>query len=203
MKPPTAISVVPSVRCAHRSAGGRRCRLSVSDPRSVFCPQHRSEQLEEEAADHYLYLSHNYQCFQTAQGINHSLHTLNPLLAQNVISRRRAAVLSHICGLLLRTLPQIDADKAAGITDPTKPPPIKVPVRVEDADSDEDIEEDEDSDLNSESDADPDADSDPDLDSDADWHVETDTDSDPDSDPESGNTWDPSTPEHDPKKNAA
>jgi hypothetical protein len=39
------------------------------------------------------------------------------LLAENRISPRRAAVLSHICGLLLRTLPQIDPDQAAGITD--------------------------------------------------------------------------------------
>src|SRR5712692_10301154 len=180
MKPQTANSVVLSVRCAHRSSGGRRCRLSVSDPRSVFCPQHRSEQLEEEAADHYLYLSHNYQCFQTAQGINHSLHNLYALLAQNRISPRRAAVLSHICGLLLRTLPQIDADKAAGILDPTKPVPINVSVRDEVADSDEDF--------------DLDSDSDPDSDSDMD------SDSDSQTDPDSTNTWDPSLPEPDPRK---
>jgi hypothetical protein len=61
---------------------------------------------------------------------------LYQLLAQNRISPRRAAVLSHICGLLLRTLPQIDADKEAGITDPTKS--IDVAVAHEDADSDTD-----------------------------------------------------------------
>src|SRR5207245_1173989 len=38
------------------------------------------------------------------------------------ISPRRAAVLAYISNLLLRTLPQIDADRAAGIIDPTKPP---------------------------------------------------------------------------------
>ncbi len=117
MKPQTANSVVISVRCAHRSAGGRRCRLSASDPRSVFCAQHRSEQLEEEAADHFSYLSRNFQYFQTAQGINYSLMNLYQLLAQNRISPRRAAVLSHICGLLLRTLPAIDGDNEDGITD--------------------------------------------------------------------------------------
>ncbi len=121
MKPQAADSAVLSVRCAHRSSGGRRCRLSVSDPRSVFCAQHRSEQLEEEAADHFDLLSQNSQGFQTAQGINHSLHNLYTLLAENRISPRRAAVLSHICGLLLRTLPAIDADNEAGITDPTAP----------------------------------------------------------------------------------
>jgi hypothetical protein len=186
MKPQTAISVVPSVRCAYRSAGRRRCRLSVSDPRSVFCPQHRSEQLEEEAADHFSYLSHNFQCFQTAQGINHSLHNLYALLAQNRISPRRAAVLSHICGLLLRTLPQIDADKAAGIFDPTKPVPINVAVRDEDADFDGD----EDSDL----------DSDDEEESETESESDTVTLTDADVDPNSTNTWDPSVPETDPKK---
>jgi len=202
MKPQSANSIALSVRCAHRSAGGRRCRLSVSDPRSVFCPQHRSEQLEEESADHFLYLTHNYQCFQTAQGINHALHNLYAPLAQNRISPRRAAVLSHICGLLLRTLPQIDADKAAGILDPTKPVPINVSVRDEVADSDEDIEEDteehQDSDLDSDSEADPDIESDSDSDSDTD--ADSDTDEDPDSHPDSANTWDASLPEPDPKK---
>src|SRR5258708_5144086 len=153
MKPQTTNSVVLSVRCAHRSAGGRRCRLSVSDPRSVFCAQHRSEQLEEEAADHFSYLSRNFQYFQTAQGINHSLHNLYALLAQNRISPRRAAVLSHICGLLLRRLPQMDADKAAGIIDPTKPVPINVPRLDEDADSDDE----EDSGLDADEDADTDS----------------------------------------------
>jgi hypothetical protein len=47
---------------------------------------------------------------------------LYQLLAQNRISPRRAAVLAYISSLLLRTLPQIDADNAAGITDPTKLP---------------------------------------------------------------------------------
>ncbi len=182
MKPQTPNAVVLSVRCAHRSSGGRRCRLSVSDPRSVFCPQHRSEQLEEEAADHFSYLSRNFQYFQTAQGINYSLMNLYQLLAQNRISPRRAAVLSHICGLLLRTLPQIDADKAAGILDPTKSMPINVPVQDEHAVSDED----EDSDLDSDSDSDPDTD--------------TDSDTDTETDPDSTNTWDASLPEPDPKK---
>ena len=60
------------------------------------------------------------QDFQTAQGINHSLRHLYWLTAQNRISSRRAAVLACIGSLLLRTLPQIDADNAAGIKYPTK-----------------------------------------------------------------------------------
>jgi len=114
---------------------------------------------------------------------------LYQLLAQNRISPRRAAVLSHICGLLLRTLPQIDADKAAGILDPTKRLPINVAVPDEHADSDKD-DEDEDSDLDSGSDSDPDTDTD----------SETDTYTETDRDPGSTNAWDPSIPEPDPKK---
>jgi hypothetical protein len=188
MKPQSANSVVVSVRCAHRSSGGRRCRLSVSDPHSVFCPQHRSEQLEEEAADHYQYLSSNYQDFQTAQGINHSLHNLYALLAQNRISPRRAAVLSHICGLLLRTLPQIDADRAAGIIDPTKPVPTNALASDEDADSEEnfDLDSDDDSDVR--------------ADSESDTPTQTEAEKETSIRLDSANTWDPSIPEPDPNK---
>ncbi len=92
MKPPTANSV--SLRCAHRTVGGRQCRLSASDARSGLCPQHRAEQKQVEAADYYRHLTTNFQFFQTAQGINYSLMDLYQLLAQNRISPRRAAVLS-------------------------------------------------------------------------------------------------------------
>ncbi len=46
---------------------------------------------------------------------------------------RHAAVLAYINSLLLCTLPQIDADNAAGITDPTKPPAKTLPIPVPDA----------------------------------------------------------------------
>ncbi|OLD62056.1 MAG: hypothetical protein AUI53_03105 [Acidobacteria bacterium 13_1_40CM_2_60_7] len=120
MKPQTANSV--SLRCLYRTPGGRQCRLSASGAQSGLCPQHRAEQKQEQAADHYLHLITNFEGFQTAQGINLSLGNLFQLLAKNRISPRRAAVLAYISSLLLRTLPQIDADRAAGITDPTKPP---------------------------------------------------------------------------------
>ena len=121
MKSPTLNSAVPSARCAYRTPSGRRCRLPVADARSSLCPKHRAEQQQLQAADHYCHLAINYQEFQTAQGINHSLHNLYVLLAQNHISARRAAVLSYISSLLLRTLPQIDADIAAGIKYPPRP----------------------------------------------------------------------------------
>ncbi len=126
MKSKTAKPAVLSLRCAYRTSDGRQCRLSVTDARSGLCPHHRSAQIQTEAADHFPYLSRNFQYFQTAQGINYSLMNLYQLLAQNCISPRRAAFLSYISSLLLRTLPQIDADRAAGITDPTKPMPINV-----------------------------------------------------------------------------
>jgi hypothetical protein len=125
-----------------------------------------------ESADHYKHLTTNFQCFQTAQGVNFSLMNLYQLLAQNRISPRRAAVLSYISSLLLRTLPQIDADKAAGIIDPTKP--IDVPVATEDADTDDD--------------EGPETESDTVTPTDTDVH------------PNSINTWDASIPEPDPKK---
>jgi hypothetical protein len=101
---------------------------------------------------------------------------LYQLLAQNRISPRRAAILAYISSLLLRTLPQIDADKAAGIIDPTKS--IDVSAADEDADANGDT--DEDSDLDSDS--------------------ETPTEKETETRLDSVNTWNPSIPEPDPEK---
>jgi hypothetical protein len=115
---------------------------------------------------------------------------LYQLLAQNRISPRRAAILSYISSLLLRTLPQIQSDKAAGIIDSTKF--IDVSVADDDADTDSD----EDSDL----------DSDEDADTDSETEVVTETATKTATATETGthlnstNTWDPSIPEPDPKK---
>jgi hypothetical protein len=115
---------------------------------------------------------------------------LYELLAQNRISPRRAAVLSYISSLLLRTLPQIDADTAAGITDPTKKPlPTNLPIPDEHPDSEEDLNEAEGSGLVTDSDFDTNAH--------ADTCADTVSDAKPDHKP---NTWDPSLPEPDPKK---
>src|SRR5882672_7893032 len=67
-------------------------------------------------------LFENRRDFQTAQGVNNSLRSLYWLAAQNRISTRRASVLAYIGSLILRTLPQIDADNAAGIKDPIAKP---------------------------------------------------------------------------------
>ena len=99
-----------------------------------------------------------------------------------------AAILSYISSLLLRTLPQIQSDKAAGIIDPTKF--INVSVSDEDADTDTDIDTDTDEDTDLDSDEDSDVDSD----------SETPTEKEMETRLHSINTWDPSIPEPDPKK---
>jgi len=129
-------------------------------------------------------LSRLSERFKTAQGINYSLMNLYQLLAQNRISPRRAAILSYISSLLLRTLPQIHSDKAAGITDPTKFINVSVADEAADTDTDED------------SDLDPDEDSDVDSGTDSETPTEKETETRLDS----INTWDPSIPEPDPKK---
>ena len=145
MKLQTVKSAIPSVRCAHRDSSARQCRLLTSGPHSRLCPQHQAQQKQKESADFSDILFRDSHDFQTAQGINHSLRHLYWLTAQNSISSRRAAVLAYIGSLLLRTLPQIDADNAAGIkyqpqklsvpaitdaaaiTDPPKPLNVSVP----------------------------------------------------------------------------
>jgi hypothetical protein len=127
MKLQTAKSAVLSLRCAHRDPSGRQCRLRASDAHSGLCPQHQADQKQTEAADYSDVLFKDSQAFQNAQGINHSLRQLYWLTAQNRISTRRAAVLAYIGSLILRTLPQIDADRAAGIIDPTKPKQATIP----------------------------------------------------------------------------
>lgn len=127
MKLQTFKPAVLSIRCIYRAPSGRQCRLAVSDAQSGLCPRHYAEQKGRENADVSTVLFKEFQGFQTAQGINFTLRDLYWLVAQNRISARRAKVLAYISGLLLRTLPQIDADRAAGIIDPTKPKPVAIP----------------------------------------------------------------------------
>jgi len=120
MKLQTVKSAIPSVRCAHRDSSARQCRLLASGPHSSLCPQHLAQQKQKESADFSDILFRDSQDFQTGLGINQSLRHLYWLTAQNRISSRRAAVLAYIGSLLLRTLPQIDADIASGIKYPPK-----------------------------------------------------------------------------------
>jgi hypothetical protein len=118
---PQSAKINEFTRCQHRRPSGRRCRLAVTAPGAPFCFPHTQEFNKADSLDHKAALLTNHQGFQTAQGINHSLGNLYKLLAANYISPRRAAVLAYINSLQLRTLSAIDADNAAGITDPTAP----------------------------------------------------------------------------------
>jgi hypothetical protein len=125
MKPKSANanSVLDSTRCQHRTTSGRRCKLPIEAPGKLLCYMHTREMLKADTLNLKTALLTDHQGFQTAQGINYSLRNLYILLANNYISPRRAAVLAYINSLQLRTLPAIDADQAAGITDPTAPQP--------------------------------------------------------------------------------
>jgi hypothetical protein len=123
MKLQAANSSALSTRCQFHTSSGRQCRLFASDQHSRLCSHHLAIEKQKDTSNIYAPLIRNSQGLQTAQGINYSLSNLYELLAKNHISPRRAAVLAYINSLLLRTLPQIDADNAAGIKDPTKLPP--------------------------------------------------------------------------------
>jgi hypothetical protein len=111
-------------RCWHRTPSGRRCKMPILRVGEQLCYQHTVEYKKADAFNLESALLARNQAFQTAQGINNALQNLYILLANNYISPRRASVLAYISSLLLRTLPAIDADRAAGIIDPTAP---KVP----------------------------------------------------------------------------
>ncbi len=116
-------SATDAARCQRRRPSGRRCKLPVVAPGAPFCLTHTQEFNKADTLHLKTALLTDHQGFQTAQGINYSLRNLYILLANNYISPRRAAVLAYINSLQLRTLSAIDADQAAGITDPTAPQP--------------------------------------------------------------------------------
>jgi len=202
MKPKTENFPSLTQRCVHHDTNGRQCRTLALDSRSGLCPHHLALQQQNEASNVYAGLIRNSQGLQTAQGINYSLSNLYELLAKNRISPRRASVLAYINSLLLRTLPAIDADNAAGIYDPTKPAPVVMPIIVpaptqvaEEGDDacgrdDADYDDHQDSDDLAAASSNPDANS----------KAVTRTPSNSPSDPGSTTAWDPSIPEPDPTK---
>ena len=116
-------SAVDSTRCTHRTPSGRRCRMPVVAPGHRLCGTHTDEIIKADRLNLSDALLTNSHDFQTAQGINFALGGIFRLLAANCVSARRASVLAFICSQLLRTLPAIDADNAAGIKGPTAPQP--------------------------------------------------------------------------------
>jgi len=133
------------------------------------------------------FFSHSCALFCQHQKLNSFVFKRFHALSQNTRGwGTPAAILSCSSSLLLRTLPQIQSDKAAGIIDPTK----LINVSVSDEDADTDTNTDEDTDLDSDEDSDVDSDSD----------SETPTAKEMETRLHSINTWDPSIPEPDPKK---
>ncbi len=96
-------------RCQYRTLTGRQCASRVFDKASAFCLRHASAPPRdtEDLAEPLLQRS---CCFQNALGINQAVASLYILLSSGRISPRRAAVLSNMAGLLLRTLPAMDKD---------------------------------------------------------------------------------------------
>ena len=110
MKQQSPSSNSTSERCQHRTRTGRQCRSLVSDPGNSFCAAHADSE-PADSQDFSAVLTERACRVQNAQGINHSLGALYTLLAQGRISPRRASVLAHISGLLLRSLAAIDHDR--------------------------------------------------------------------------------------------
>ena len=105
-------SINDSARCQHRTTKGR-CTMLAVDPKRQLCFDHARQALKlRQEADFAKYLVKEASGFQTACGINHALGDLYILLAQGLITPRRASVLAHILSLLLRTFPAIDTDKS-------------------------------------------------------------------------------------------
>jgi hypothetical protein len=125
MKSANTSTIIDAHRCGHRTPSGRRCKLPIEGPGKPLCFTHTQELMKSDALNLKNALLTNHEGFQTAQGINFSLGNLYKLLAAGYISPRRASVLAFINSLQLRTLPAIDADQEAGITDPTEEPELE------------------------------------------------------------------------------
>lgn len=97
---PNANSVQP-VHCLFRSPSGRFCRLPIADRDSSLCYRHAFDQRKQASADLLQRLTDDCDEF----GIHNSLSELYKLLAADLITARRAAVLAYIANLLLRTIP--------------------------------------------------------------------------------------------------
>ena len=103
---PNAVS-----RCRYRSSSGRRCKATIRNHKLDFCPKHaESVPISQPPADFLHRLTTDSDDFSTALGIHNSLSELYKLLAADLISARRAAVLAYIANLLLRTIPIVQSE---------------------------------------------------------------------------------------------
>jgi hypothetical protein len=104
-------SALALTRCQHRTPAGRRCRFTVKDQSSSYCPSHSGHYLEDPAAaDLAPALLGDCTEINTAQDMKRVLGKIFLLLAQNRISVKKAATLTYIIQQLLRTLPAIEKE---------------------------------------------------------------------------------------------
>lgn len=97
--------------CRYRTPTGRQCRQLVLSANEKFCPKHSAPQfLANPVGDFRKLLTTDADEFTTAMGIHNSLSELYKLLAADLISARRAAVLAYIANLLLRTIPVVHSE---------------------------------------------------------------------------------------------
>ena len=109
----TRISATPSPesRCRYRTPGGRRCRDEAHNLRLGLCRKHSTSQNSPQpSADFLRRLTTDCDDFTTALSIHNSLSGLYKLLAADLITARRAAVLAYIANLLLRAIPIVHSE---------------------------------------------------------------------------------------------
>jgi hypothetical protein len=98
-------------RCRYRTPAGRSCRQLAHDASLGLCPKHAGPQFAvRPVGDFRKVLTTHCDEFATAIGIHNSLSELYKLLAADLITSRRAAVLAYIANLLLRTIPVVHAE---------------------------------------------------------------------------------------------
>ncbi len=115
MKPKTANPV--SLRCIHRTPAGRQCRRFAADAHSALCPQHRAEQNQVQAADHYLHLTRRFHDFPN------SWHRTASRLAVPPFSPTSAACFSARCRKLTPTTPPGSSSHPRCCPSQTQSPP--------------------------------------------------------------------------------
>jgi len=109
----TNTSALPasSSQCLYRSPSGRHCRQLAENAGVGLCSKHAAPHFSFRPNANFLRrLTVDSDDFTTALGIHNSVSELYKLLAADVISSRRAAVLAYIANLLLRTIPIVHSE---------------------------------------------------------------------------------------------
>ena len=109
----TNISASPasSSQCLYRSPSGRHCRHLAENAGVGLCSKHAAPHFSFRPNANFLQrLTTDCDEFTTAMGVHNSLYELYKLLAADLITARRAAVLAYIANLVLRTIPVVHSE---------------------------------------------------------------------------------------------